>query len=56
MVQSPGGNFVIITSTSLRFHKQISAAESQILTEIDDCLFIMSGVTTVPVASQAYGV
>ena len=47
VVQWSGGNFVNIIATSLRYHKLIRAAESQILTKIDDCRFIMSGVATV---------
>ena len=35
-------------ATSLRYHKLIRAAVSQILTKIDDYRFIMSGVATVP--------
>ena len=37
-----------IIATSLRFHKLIRAAESQILTTNVDCRIIMSGVTRVP--------
>ena len=48
MVQLSGGNFVNIIATSLRFHKLIRAAESQILTTNVDCRIIMSEVTTVP--------
>ena len=48
VVQLSGGNFVNIIATSLTFHKLIRASESQNRTKIDDCRFIISGVTTVP--------